>query len=212
MVEKVKEVKEKIKEIVNGGITAKKMVLVCLIVMAMYSIVSWSETWYWKYYPFDPAKIYEFSIPTEPGKMFGIKILNPGKMVYPGGEVLYQVDMDKKMSIAPVVKVEQRNTFSYIMSPYVPPIRPLGRQKVAIPISVPRMAEYGKYTIYWTAEYPIGPNGRTVSRSTISEPYWVILDPNDLAELKGDTGATGLKGDTGKTGAKGATGKNFWGK
>lgn len=177
---------------------AIRRILWAVILTAVALIVMNGEKWFWSYYPFRPAVLYSFTTSTEPGKVFGIMILNPGKTVYPGGEIEYQIDMDKKMDIAPIIKVEQRNTFSYIMAPFIPPIRPLGRQKVAIKIPVPRMAEYGKYTLYWTAEYLVGPDKRTISLSTISEPYWVIPDPNEKT-----------KGDRGKPGP---AGKNFWGR
>jgi hypothetical protein len=142
--------------------SVKKSILFILIIMAGISIVLTAEKYYWRYWPFEPLKIYS------------IKVMNADKKVSAGGTLAYEIDFDKKMDICPEVTRQLRNAFVYTYAASNPPLRKLGRQKVWVPVPIPRAAEYGKYRLHWTATYEIGPEKRPISVSAVSDEFEVV--------------------------------------
>ena len=172
----------------------KRVFLVCLIIMACLSIALTAEKFYWRYATFEPLKIYS------------IKIINPDNKAYIGGKVIYRIDFDKKMSIVPKVTRQFRNTYVYTLAPIYPPLKPLGRQQAVDSIPTPMVAEFGTFTLHWTATYNVGPEGREISVCVVSDPFEILPNPEIINVLRGErgiTGATGGKGDKGDKGDKG---------
>jgi hypothetical protein len=143
---------------------------VLLLTLVFYVIPRSVITSYYEYWPFEPIKIYS------------VIIKNPNKIVYPGGVLLYELDFDKKMHLAPIVTRQLQNTFVYAMSPATPPIKPLGRQKLTFPIPVPKYAEPGEYQLNLTYAYHIDYSGgkRQINISVSSDKFIVTQPPKGV--------------------------------
>jgi hypothetical protein len=133
------------------------------------------ETWYWNYAPdswLTPLVIYG-----EPGEE--IKIIN--KTLHPGDEMRYVMDYEKKKDLCPDITRQIRNTIVYTYAMSTPPSKNIGRQQGTFPLPIPREAEYGKYRLYWTAIYEVGPKKREIRVSARSEEFevvpGVVVDP-----------------------------------
>jgi len=173
---------------VSMTFSMKWVIKISLIIMSIIMLAWWCETFYWRYWPFEPLVIY--------GE---IKILNPQKIVYPGGLVLIQIDYEKKIDIPVVITTQYRNTFTYDMVPVVPPYKPVGiRTKLATPLLFPRIAEYGKYDLIRTYTYEIGPEKRKISVTAISEPFFCVPDPSKVIVKQGKQGVLRRDGAPGK--------------
>jgi hypothetical protein len=162
--------------------TLKKGIFLCLVFLTGYTIVSGIEEAYWKYWPFNPATIHS------------IRVMNPGKEVCAGDEMVYVVEITKHMDVPCKVKRALVNS-SLIPYPVTePPRKPLGYQKVSASIHVPRSADYREYYMPFTIDYEIGPKGRIISRSMNSEKF-IVKDCSPLP----------------RQGKQGIPGKDFWG-
>lgn len=187
----------------------------CLLVMTFFVVIGWTETFYWKYWPFTPAIVYSSSNEKTPFPI--LKVTNPNKTVCAGSDMTYVVDIDKKMNVPYKIKRSLVDS-SLIMYPVSePPRKELGRQLVKAAIHVPRSADRSKWFMTWTVEYEIGPEGkRIIPINAVSEKFTVVdCDPPSRG-LRGFTGEQGEDGDRGEQGKRGIQGlrgipgKNRW--
>jgi hypothetical protein len=179
---------EILKTIYNKDLSANRKLFFWMLVMIFcYLSAGWIEKAYWKYWPFQVLEIHSF------------KILNSGKIVYPGGVVQQEVIYSKHLDIQATVYTELENSVLITMAPTFPPEKEIGLNKKALPVlEMPSFAPAGKYTMKKTWCYPIGPYGRTEKVSKRSEPFYVVEAPKQV----------GPKGEPGKPGLPG---RDFWG-
>jgi hypothetical protein len=144
-------------------INFKRVYLGTLLIMASLSVCLTAEKFYWQYWPFVPSIVHS------------IKVTNPGKVVCPGENMTYEVDIDRKIPGPVTVKRQLVNSQVISLPEAKLPAKPLGRQLVSAYAPTPRSADYGTWYMRWTAEYPIGPNGRIVQVSKDSEEYRVVF-------------------------------------
>ncbi len=139
----------------------RKMVFRLLVIMCMVLTALWAERLYWAYWPFEPLKVY------------GIKIINPNETVCAGSNLLYEMDIDKRMDVPSKIKRQLVNSYIIDFPVLEPPDKPLGRQKVVTTLNVPAFADEGLYYLRWAVEYSIGPDKRLVTAHVESKPFLV---------------------------------------
>ena len=129
---------------------ARRKVFWTLVTMCVVLTGFWIERLYWTYWPFEPLTVYD------------IKIINPDETVCAGSNLLYEMDIDKKMRASYKVKRQLVNSYIIDLPSLEPPEKPLGRQKVMTSLPVPAFADEGLYLLRWNAEYFIGPDKRSI--------------------------------------------------
>lgn len=133
-----------------------------LFVIALVTfIVVWSDIIYRRYYPFVPSVVYG-----------DIKIINEDKKVSPGGYLIYEVDIDRKMNVPTTIRRALANGYLITFDDVQPPENTLGRQKVRAILKVPRNTACGTWRLKWSANYEVT-EGRKVTVSAKSEPFEV---------------------------------------
>lgn len=185
---------EKIKSYFNGFSKLKWLSFIALSLLVLTALEQQGERLYWKYGFFEPLIIEG-----------NIKIINP--YVAPGDTLYWQMTYTKKMAIIPNITCQLINHIIYTVTVDPPVAKPLNvKQTCVFPLVIPRSADYGQYKMVRTYRYPVGPDGRIITKTVESEPFWV--EPSRMIAK----GSKGDKGDKGETGKAGKAGKNFWGK
>lgn len=156
---------EKIKHYFNGFSKLKWLSFIILFLLIILALEEQGERLYWKYGNFEPLII--------EGK---VKILNP--KVYPGEDLFWQITYTKKMDIIPSISCQLVNYVVYTITVDPPASKPLNvKQTCVFPLRIPRAADYGQYKMIRTYRYPVGPNGRIITKTVESEPFWVVPAP-----------------------------------
>jgi len=126
-----------------------------IIFFITYGIAS-----YWMFYPYKP-----FVIDGD------IKILNPGKKVAPGGRLIYEMKVDKRMPLPAVIHKQLINHYIVTYSSITGNV-PVGKRIMRVSILIPQYASAGQYKLRWEGIYHVNPI-RDISVIGSSEEFTV---------------------------------------
>ena len=94
--------------------------------------------------------------PYVPMTIHSIKIINPGNVVYAGGELIYEVDYTKEKTY-PVTQVTRQLIDGYVIT--LANVRgsslPCGRHQKQIRLQIPANSGVGDYTMHLSATYQV---------------------------------------------------------
>ena len=117
---------------------------------------------YWLFWPYKPLVV-----------IAPIKIHNLDRQVNPGDYLIYELSLDKKISLPATVHRQLFNNFSITYAPIHNNL-PIGRKIVHIKLLIPAYAEAGEYKLKWVSEYQVNPI-RKIAVEAWSEPFHVVL-------------------------------------
>lgn len=126
-------------------------------------ISCWLLVSFWLCWPYQPMV---FHAP--------IKILNSGHKVEPGGQLVYEANITKRLAVEAIVSRQLINNFVITYSPLVSNI-PIGKRIMKIKLGIPQSAEPGEYKLKWEGHYQVNPL-REIVVIAWSDPFEVI-DP-----------------------------------
>jgi hypothetical protein len=150
---------------------------------------------YWLWWPYVPLTITPL---TDKG---AIKIMNPGKQVKAGDDLIYKISYEKKMQIHGVLTRKLVNTYKHDLRESIT-TAPIGKDNDVVPIPIPKMAEPGIYNLWWSVAYKVNPL-RTVIVSAESEQFEVIANADVGRGARGYPGIQGVQGYKGEKGDRG---------
>ena len=131
-------------------------------------------TTYWLVYPYDVITVES-----------PIKIMNTGRMVEPGGMLVYKISYNKKMNINGIVSRKIVNTFKIDYKDTLA-TAPIGKDSDEILLPVPMFSMPGEHYLFWSASYKVNPL-RTIVVTVESERFFVIgKDKESLGQLGDD--------------------------
>ena len=127
-----------------------------LIFFITYGIAS-----YWLFWPYVPMTIED-----------PIKILNDNKQVVPGGRLVYEMKIDKKLPLPAMISKQLINHYVITYSQIIGNV-PLGKRTMKVSIRIPPYASGGKYKLKWEGVYKVNPI-REVSVIEYSEEFTIL--------------------------------------
>jgi hypothetical protein len=142
----------------------KKMVLVCLIIMALTGLWMKGEQAYWQYWNFEPVIIHSEILPVK----------NYGTPLRPGDILKYSVDGTKTMDVVCVVKRQLINGYVIDFEAVEPPAKKLNERKtVPASLPLPKNIDAGTWRLRSTWECYVGPEKRPIRVTRESEKFEV---------------------------------------
>jgi hypothetical protein len=120
----------------------------------------WIMITFWLFFPYQPMTIHS------------IEVVNPGKVVIAGGNLLYEVTYTKTDTY-PVTHLTRQLIDGYILT--LAPVRgtslPLGEnQKIIVPVNIPASSYPGIYFLHLSATYQVN-HLRTITVSADSDKF-----------------------------------------
>jgi hypothetical protein len=145
---------------------------------------------YWLWWPYIPLVVEN-----------PIKVMNLNKQVMAGDDLVYKITYEKKMNVQGVLTRKLVNTYKHDLRESIT-TAPIGPDKDMVSVPIPKMAEPGDYTLWWSVAYKVNPL-RTVTVCAESEKFQVIANPDKGRGARGYPGSTGARGSKGDKGDKG---------
>jgi len=155
-----------------------KIIIVSSI--AVYAIIT-----YWLFWPYQPI-VFEGPI----------KILNVDNQIKPGGLLIYEADINKKLPYPVTIISQLINNFVITYSPIMSNI-PLGKRIIKVKLKIPDSAEPGNYKLKWEGYYKVNPI-REVVITVWSNEFKVVGTPinSDYNKKNIKNKAIGIKTNT----------------